>query len=114
MKIILFIVMLVLGIIFADQNNMGVTVKYYQFMLENVTLYSVILSSILIGFIGGVIYSYIDSIKIRKDIKKERKLRKELEAELENLRTLPLTSDREIDYEEEFNDDKDDIVKAID
>ena len=102
MKIILFILLLVIGIIFADQNNMAVDVRYYQLALENVTLYSVILSSVLIGFISGVVYSYIEGFKIKSEMKNERRLRKELEKELENLRTLPLTTDSEIEEEEEL------------
>ncbi len=114
MKIILFVVMLVIGIIFAGQNDMNVTVRYYQFILEDVTLYSVILSSVLIGFVTGVIYSYIDGLKIKRAIKKERKMRRELEQELENLRTLPLASDTDIQDEEELLQETEDIISEID
>jgi len=111
MKLILFIALLVIGILFATQNNTLVTLKYYNFVLNDVTLYSVILLSIFIGFIGGVLYSYFDGFKVKAKLKNERKLRKELEEEIENLRTLPLTSDA--DDSDELMTEEEDIVKAI-
>jgi uncharacterized membrane protein YciS (DUF1049 family) len=118
MKIILFISLLVLGIIFANHNDMPVTVRYYNLVLEDVTLYSVILMSILLGFIGGTVYSYIESFRIKSKLKSELKLRKELEKEIENLRTLPLTTTPDIDDSDEFLQEEveeaEDLVKASD
>lgn len=112
MKLILFIALLVIGIIFANQNDALVTVKYYSFELGGVTLYSVILMSILIGFVFGSIYSYLEGFKVKAKLRTERKLRKELEEELENLRTLPLTSDEDIDEPGEMIKEEEDIIKA--
>jgi uncharacterized membrane protein YciS (DUF1049 family) len=114
MKIILFVALLVIGIIFATQNNMPVTVKFYTLILEGVTLYSVILLSVFFGFIGGAIYSYIDCLKLKGTLRNERKLKKELEEELENLRTLPLTSDDDIEEDVDFMEQEEDIIKATD
>jgi len=114
MKIIIFIVLLVVGIIFANQNDTLVTVKYYHFVLEDVTLYSVILLSILTGFIGGAIYAYIEGLKTKAKLRSERKQRRELEKELENLRTLPLTTDADIDDTGEFSKTNENILEAID
>ena len=106
MKIILFIAFLVVGIIFANQNDMPVTVKYFSFVLKDVTLYSVILMSVLVGFVVGAIYSYIDGFKVKAKLKYEQKQRKGLEKELASLRTLPLTTDSDID-----EDDDDDLFE---
>ncbi|MFC1855307.1 lipopolysaccharide assembly protein LapA domain-containing protein [Thermodesulfobacteriota bacterium] len=114
MKIVLFILLLVVGIIFANENDALVTVKFYNFVLEEVTLYSVILLSILLGFVGGAIYGYVDSFKVKSKLRTERKQKKELEEELENLRTLPLTSDADIEDVEYETEKGEDIVKAID
>ena len=113
MKIILFIALLVIGIIFANQNDTLVSVKYYNFILEDVTLYSVILMSILIGFVGGALYSYFEGFKVKAKLRAERKLKKGLEEELENLRTLPLTSDADIDDSDTLIRTDEDMIKTI-
>lgn len=113
MEKIIFVVLLVVGIIFATQNDMLVDIRMYGYVLEGVTLYSVMLSSILAGFIAGTVYSYIDSIKIKSKLRNEKKLRKELEQELENLRTLPLTTSSDMEDSEEFLSEEEAIIKAI-
>ena len=71
MKIILFVLIIVIGIIFANKNDMYVSVRYYSFVMENIPLYSVILMSILLGFVGGALYSYIESFKIKSRLRND-------------------------------------------
>ncbi len=114
MKIILMSVLVYAMIIFALDNTAEVTIDFHFRQLENVTLYSVLLSSLLIGVISGVIMGYFENLSMKREIKKEKRLRGELEIEIENLRTLPLTTTNKLKEDEELYEEKDDLVKAID
>lgn len=89
LRSILIIILVIFIITFSLKNKQPVKVSYY-FGLETkeLPLYIVIISSFLIGVIGGIIYSLPSMIKGRMEIRRKNRRIRELEEELQKDRDL--------------------------
>ena len=81
-KLILFFILFVIGIIFSTYNLDKVSIKFLYISTPQIPLYLVIFSSVFLGILVGMLANISGILKLRAKVKKQEKRIKELQDEI--------------------------------
>jgi uncharacterized integral membrane protein len=91
-KVIVFLILLVLLIIFTIQNQLLIDIRFFEWKIEEVPLVVVLIAGLVFGFLLALIMQLPKIMKLKKELK-------DVISELESPKQVEADSDEEITSE---------------
>ncbi len=96
LKLLIWIVILVVGILFALFNTQTIQLRFFILYSKLLPVWLFLIIAFVIGLVVSFAYSLIDILGLKKQIKEEKTEIAELKKEIGYLRNLTITRDEKV------------------